>query len=189
VEVESIEGGKNLMMRKILLKLDKEEEELVQRTSLFVNSYKTKDRVCKVIIDNGSTENLVSTEMVEKLEMKTTAHPNPYKVSWLQNAHQVMVSQQCQVEFKIGGYRDEILCDIIPMDVCHILLGRPWQFDRKVIHDGRNNTYTLEKNGMTYMLLPIEDKEEKRESSSSILLMSGKELLNEAKKEKEIHLM
>jgi hypothetical protein len=63
--------------------------------------------------------------MVEKLELKTTAHPNPYKVSWLQKEYQVMVSQQCQVEFKIVGYRDEILCDVIPMDVCHILLGRP----------------------------------------------------------------
>jgi hypothetical protein len=37
------------------------------------------------------------------------------------------------------------------------------------------------------MLLPIEDKEQKRESSSSILLMSGKELLNEVNKEKEMH--
>jgi hypothetical protein len=36
------------------------------------------------------------------------------------------------------------------------------------------------------MLLPIEDKEKKREASSSILLMTGKELLNEAKKEEEI---
>jgi hypothetical protein len=36
------------------------------------------------------------------------------------------------------------------------------------------------------MLLPIEDKEKKRESSSSILLMSGKELLNEVKKENEM---
>jgi hypothetical protein len=85
--------------------------------------------------------------MVEKLKLKKTAHPNQYKVSWLQKEHQVMVSQQCQVEFKIGGYSDEILCDVTPMDVCHILLGRPWQFDRKFIHDGRNNTYTLEKNG------------------------------------------
>jgi CO dehydrogenase/acetyl-CoA synthase epsilon subunit len=36
------------------------------------------------------------------------------------------------------------------------------------------------------MLLPIEDKGKKREASSSILLMSGKELLNEVKKEKEM---
>jgi hypothetical protein len=97
-----------------------------------------------------------------------------------------MVSQQCQVEFKIGGYRDAILCDVIHMDVCHILLGRPWKFDRKVIHDGRKNTYTLEKNGRTHMLLPIEDKEKKREASSSIILMSGKELLNEVNKEHEM---
>jgi hypothetical protein len=185
VEAEATEGGKKFMMRKIILKLE-EVEEPVQRTSLFITSCKTKDKVCKVIIDSGSTDNLVSIETVEKLELKTTAHSNPYKVSWLQKGHQVMVSQQCQVEFKIGGYRDEILCDVIPMDVCHILLGRPWKFDKKVIHDGRKNTYTLEKNGRTHMLLPIEDKEKKREASSSILLMTGKELLNEVKKEKEI---
>jgi hypothetical protein len=35
-------------------------------------------------------------------------------------------------------------------------------------------------------LLPIEDKEKKREDSSSIILMSGKELFNEVKKEKEM---
>jgi hypothetical protein len=64
--------------------------------------------------------------MVEKLELKTIVHPNPYKVLWLQKGHKVMVIQQCQVEFKIGGYRDEILCHVIPMDFGHILLGRLW---------------------------------------------------------------
>jgi hypothetical protein len=52
------------------------------------------------------------------------------------------------------------------------------------MHVGRKNTDTLEKNGRTHMLLPIENKEKKREVSSSILLMRGKELLNEVKKEK-----
>ena len=94
-----------------------------------------------------------------------------------------MVTKQCLVEFKIGGYRDEILCDVIPMDVCHVLLVGPWQFDRNVIRDGRKNTYTLEKNGRTNMLLPIEEKKVKEESNTSILLMSGKELLSEVKKE------
>jgi hypothetical protein len=165
------------MMRKVLLKPENEPEEPVQRTSLLRTTCKSKDRVCMVIIDSGSIENLVSTEMMEKMELKTTTHPNPYKVSWLQKGHQVMGSQQCQVEFKIGGCKDEILCDLIPMDVCHILLEIPWQYDRKVIHDGRKNTYTLERNGRTHMLLPIEEKGEKAKSSSSILLMSGKELL------------
>jgi hypothetical protein len=82
--------------------------------------------VCKVIIDNGSTKNLVSIELVEKLELKTTAHPRPYKVSWMQKGNEVTIGKQCLVEIKIGGYKDEILCVVIPMDICHILLGRTW---------------------------------------------------------------
>jgi hypothetical protein len=174
------------MMKKVLLKQEPEIEKPVQRNNLFRTTCKMKDRVCKVIIDSGSTDNLVSTEMVENLELEMTAHPMPYKVSWLQKGHQVTVTQQCLVNFKIGGYRDEILCDVIPMDVCHVLLGRPWKYDINVIHDGRRNTYTLEKNGRTHMLLPIEEKKVKDEANMSILLMSGKELLNEVKKEQEM---
>jgi hypothetical protein len=126
VEEEGAEDGRSLMLRKVLLKPEAKFENPMQRNNLFRPSCKTKDRVCKVIIDSGSTDNLVSTDMVEKLELETTAHPKPYKVSWLKKGHQVMVTKQCLVEFNIRGYRDAILCDVIPMDVCHILLGRPW---------------------------------------------------------------
>jgi hypothetical protein len=71
------------------------------------------------------------------------------------------------------------------MDVCHLLLGRPWQYDRNMIHDGRKNTYTLDKNGRTYMLFPIKDKEVKIETRNNVLLMSGKELLKEVKKKED----
>jgi hypothetical protein len=136
-------------------------------------------------MDNSSTDNLISIEMVEKLEMETIVHPSPYRVSWLQKGHQVNVTKQCLVEFKIGGYKDEILCDVILMDVCHLLSGRPWQYDRNVVHDGRKNTCTLDKNGRMHMLLPIKDKEVKPEVSNIVLLMSGKELLNEVKKKED----
>jgi hypothetical protein len=114
------------MLRKVLLKPEVEVENLVQRNSLFRIACKTKHKVCKVIIDSGSTDNLVSIEMVEKLELETTAHRKTYKVSWLQKGHRVMVTKQLLVEFNIGGYRYEIMCDVIPMDVCHVLLGIPW---------------------------------------------------------------
>jgi hypothetical protein len=120
VETEAVEGGRNLMMRKFLINPKKEAKELVQRMNFLRIACKTKDIVCKMIIDSGSIDNIVSTEMVEKLELEKNAQPNPYKVSWLQKGHQVMVSQQCKVEFKIGGYKDEILFDVIPMDVFHI---------------------------------------------------------------------
>jgi hypothetical protein len=63
------------VMRKFILKPEAEVKKPVQRNNLFRTSFKTKDRVCKVIIDSGSTDNLVSIEMVEKLELETTAHP------------------------------------------------------------------------------------------------------------------
>jgi hypothetical protein len=177
------------VMQKVLLTPEKEVESSVQRTRLFRTTCKTKGWECKVIVDSGSNDNIVSTEMVERLELETTDHPNPYKVLWLQKGHQVNVTKQCLVEFKIGGYNDKILCDFIPMDVCHLLLGRPLQYDRNVIHDGRMNTYTLEKNGRTHMLLPIKDKEVKLEVRNIVLLMSGKELLTEVKKKEEPQLI
>jgi hypothetical protein len=59
-------------------------ESSVQRNRLFQNAFNTKDRVCKVIVDSGSTDNLISTEMVEKMELETIDHPSPYRVLWLQ---------------------------------------------------------------------------------------------------------
>jgi hypothetical protein len=185
-KAEGAESRSSLLMRKFLLTPKKEaQESSAQRTRLFRTACKTKDRKCKVIVDSGSTDNLISTEMVEKIELETTDHPSPYKVSWLQKGHQVSVTKQCLVEFKIGGYNDKVLCDVIPMDVCHLLLGRPWKYDRNVVHDGRMNTYTLEKEGRTHRLLPIKDKEVKLEVSKTILLMSGKELLTEMEKKED----
>jgi hypothetical protein len=83
VEAEGVEYGKYMMMKKVLLNPKAEVEKLVQRNSLFRTACKTKDRICKVIINSGSTDNLVSTYMVEKLDLDTTAHPSPYRVSWL----------------------------------------------------------------------------------------------------------
>jgi hypothetical protein len=77
--------------------------------------------------------------MVERLELETVSHLIPYKFSWLQKGHQVTITKQCLVECNIGGYRDDILCDVIPMDVCQLLFRRQWKYDRNVIHDGRKN--------------------------------------------------
>ena len=59
------------------------------------------------------------------------------------------------VSFRIGKYEDEVLCDVAPMDAGHILLGRPWQFDRRVVHDGYTNKYSLMRNNRTITLAPL----------------------------------
>lgn len=46
------------------------------------------------------------------------------------------------------------------MDACHLLFGRPWQFDLKAQHDGTRNTYSITKDGKVIELLPLMDNEE-----------------------------
>lgn len=43
------------------------------------------------------------------------------------------------------------------MDVSHIILGRPWQYDREVIHNGKLNTYLFMFQGRKITLLPSPD--------------------------------
>ena len=93
---------------------------------MFHTRCKCEDKCCDVIVDGGSTDNLVSEEMVSKLKLKREKHPQHYQIAWVKDDHKVLVSEQCLVKFKIGSYHDEVLYDIIPMDVCHLLLGRPW---------------------------------------------------------------
>jgi hypothetical protein len=51
----------------------------------------------------------------------------------------VKVTKLVRINFAIGSYRDVVDCDIVPMDACNILLGRPWQFDTDCMHHGRSN--------------------------------------------------
>ena len=77
------EQGENLMMRKMLLQPEKEiERELEQRKSLFITKCKIEGKCCNLIIGGGSFGNLVSTEVVTKLNLKCTPHPKAYRLSW-----------------------------------------------------------------------------------------------------------
>ncbi|KAI4387613.1 hypothetical protein MLD38_000033 [Melastoma candidum] len=41
------------------------------------------------------------------------------------------------------------------MDACHMLLGRPWQFDRRAQHDGYRNTYSISVDEKKVTLMPL----------------------------------
>ena len=77
------------------------------------------------MVDGGSCANVASTELVSKLSLPLIKHPNPYKLKWLDDDSEVKVRNRVMINFSIGNYVDEILCDVIPMTVCHLLLGRP----------------------------------------------------------------
>ena len=111
--------------------------------------------MCDLIIDAGSETNCVSAQLVQDLSLQTQNHPNPYKLRWLDSKVEGFVKKQCLINFSIGSYHDEVLCDVLNMNACHILLGRPWQHDRHSMHDGFTNIYTIKHNGKIKDLIPL----------------------------------
>ena len=144
-----------LMVARRALSVQAKEDDEMQRDNIFHTRCHIQNKVCSVIIDGGSCTNVASTTMVEKLGMPTCKHPRPYKLQWLNDSGEVRVNKQVLVAFSIGKYKDEVLCDVVPMQAGHLLLGRPWQFDRKVQHDGFTNKYSFVHNQRTVTLVPF----------------------------------
>ena len=139
-----------LVVSKVLTLQHQQDED--QRCHIFHTKADINGRAIKVIIDGGSCHNLASEELCSKLQLVKMKHPHPYKVQRLSDFGTIKVEHTVKVSFKIGAYEDTLECDVVPMSVCHLLLGRPWQFDRGVIHNGRTNHYSFKMKGKEYVL-------------------------------------
>ncbi|PKU60253.1 hypothetical protein MA16_Dca027978 [Dendrobium catenatum] len=133
-----------------------------RRTSIFYTFTKIGDKNCKVIIDSGSCINVVSSAMISKLHLKTTPHPNPYKVAWI-NSTTLEVKDRSLVPIEFIGYEEKIWCDVLAMDVGQIILDLPWLFDNNVHIYGRSNTCVFKHEGKKIKLLPTQPKSTKEE--------------------------
>jgi len=121
----------NFVLQRMLL-ASKEEG---QRKNLFKTRCSVNNKVCDLIVDNGSTKNLVSKKLVDYFKLPTEPHEKPNSLGWVSKGSQVRVTLSCKVLISIGKhYREEVLCDDLDMDVFHILHGRPWQFDNDITY-------------------------------------------------------
>jgi len=126
-----------------------------QNENIFHSRCLVNGKVCSLIIDGGSYTNVASTRLVEKLGLKTTPHPKPYKLQWLSDNGELVVDKQVLLTFSIGKYVDDVLCDMVPMEARHVLLRRPWQYDRDVVHNGVTNCYSFLHKGKKVVLSPL----------------------------------
>lgn len=150
--------GESLVLRRVMTAPKQEKEDWRWR-SIFRTRVLCEGKVCNLILDGDSTENIISKEAVEKLKLPMEKHPNPYKISWFQKGNEVPVTSRCLVKFNMGNtVDDEAWCDVIPMDACHILLGRPWLFDKNMVHLTRANTYSFHKDGKKLTLQPLKEE-------------------------------
>ena len=74
-----------------------------------------------MIIDSGNSENVVSKALVKASSLKNEKHPSPYKIAWIKKGPEVQVLENCKVLLSTNKYyKDEIDCDVVDMDACHI---------------------------------------------------------------------
>ena len=60
--------------------------------------------------------NVASTRVVDKLGLKTISDAKPYKLSWLSEEGEIKVDKHVLINFSIGNYKDEVLCDLVHME-------------------------------------------------------------------------
>ncbi|KAF1854436.1 hypothetical protein Lal_00044308, partial [Lupinus albus] len=141
------------------------EDEDSQRNNIFHSRCLVYGKVCLLMIDSGSHANIVSSRVVKKLNLITIPHPSPYRLQRSNEDGEVIVNKQVGIPFSIGKYEDLVLCDVAHNGACHIILGRPWQYDKRTLHDCFSNKITflhLNRKVVLSSLSPKQVKEDQR---------------------------
>ena len=105
------------------------------------------------IIDNRSQKNLILISLVDKLKLPLEPHTYPYSLGWKDSSSSSKITHTFTVSFSLGPhFVDEVTYDVIRMDYYGLLLGNPFQYDRKAFYDAFNNTYQIQKDTNNYLI-------------------------------------
>ncbi|RDX65704.1 hypothetical protein CR513_55616, partial [Mucuna pruriens] len=138
--------GDLLVVRRLMNSQIGEDTE-TQRENIFHSRCLILGNLCSTIINGGN--------YMKKLALPTIVHLRLYRLQWISEKRELLLDKQVKVMFTLGGYQDRVVCDVVPMEATHLLLGRPCQFDKKVIHDGVTNRFTFIHLGKRVVLKPL----------------------------------
>ena len=123
------------------------------REELFRISIQVKQSVVDCIFDPGCEKNLISEALVTQLGLETVPHEKPYVLEWCNSKARMEVSKRCKLKFAVTGrFIDEVECEVVPLDVCHVVLGSPYLWDRDAVYYRRAQEYLLVKDGLKYSM-------------------------------------
>jgi hypothetical protein len=85
--------------------------------------------------------------------LETTPHAKPYPLGWICDNAKLHVKRRCELRFSITtNFINEVDLDVIPLDICGIVLRIPYLYDRRDIFHRHENKYNLFKNGVEYIV-------------------------------------
>ena len=124
-----------------------------KRGQLFHVRIITKHTKIDVLFYSGSQVNFVSEEVGKKLDLATIPHEKTYPLRWFTNDAQLQVTKKCILKFAISdNFKDEVEFDVVPLDICGIVLGNPYLYDRKTIFYREKNQYHPFEYGIEYVI-------------------------------------
>ena len=101
------------------------------------------------LVDSGSQVNLISDQVFHNLGLQTRPHSRSYPLGWICDNYQVHVTKKYDLWFEITfSFIDEVELDVVPLDICGMVLVSPYLYDRKVIFYREHNKYHLFKDGI-----------------------------------------
>ncbi|GKE91917.1 putative gag-pol polyprotein, partial [Tanacetum coccineum] len=132
------------------------------------------------VFDESNEEETVEADYGDILVVRRAMHTVEAPKDKTQREN--IFHSRCTVKGKVF-YHDEITCDVLPIDACHLVLDRPWLFDKHVYHNGHLNTYSIFINGKKITLTSLKPNEiskvKMNTKSDKVLFMSQKELVKE----------
>jgi hypothetical protein len=93
-----------------------EPDEPKEREHLFHSQMWVKGSPLHFIIDSGSQKNLISTEVIQRLALPTTPHPQLYTIGWIRQGSGLRVSQQCRLSYDINPFNSRPRSVIITLN-------------------------------------------------------------------------
>jgi hypothetical protein len=89
------------------------------------------------IVDSSSQKNLISVVFIKQLSLLITPHLKTYTIDLLHQGRDLHVSQHFHLAYNIKTFKDEVLCDISPLEFCDVLLGQPYLWKQHVVYESR----------------------------------------------------
>ena len=110
------------------------------------------------IVNNGSQKNLILVEVVKWLKLPTMTHPQLYNIRWLSQGRDLCISQQCCIPYAIKPFKDEVLCDISPLEVSDVLLGQAYMWQHHVVYQSQPHSVIITSKKRLYKIPEVAPK-------------------------------
>jgi hypothetical protein len=104
------------------------------------------------IVDNEARKNLISAKVIKQLGLSTTPHPQPYNIGGFTRDEIFVSANSVHMSYGIHPFKDEVVCDVSPLDVCDVVLGQPYMWKHHVVYESRPRSVIITLGGQLYRI-------------------------------------